>query len=73
MRYWYPSGDVRPNGAAQREKKQVDSEQDYIKTRQDGGPDLEGGGLKAHRTASSLGGVDSFGLKHLNCADTFLN
>lgn len=46
MRYWYPSDDVRPNGAAQREKKPVDSEQDYIKTRQDGGPHLEGAAWK---------------------------
>lgn len=58
---------MRPNRAAL--KKTVDSEQDYFRMRQDGGPDLEGSPLDCIVTC----GVDSFGLKHLNYVDTFPN
>lgn len=58
---------VRPNRAALKET--VDSEQDYFRMRQDGGPRLEGSPLDCIITC----GVDSFGLKHLNYVDTFPN
>lgn len=79
-RYRYPSDDVRSNRAAQKarekknnNKKPVDSEQDYIKMRQDGGPHLGGAAWKPTGLHHHLVGLTALGLKHLNCADTFPN
>lgn len=64
MGYWYPSDDVRPNGAAQRareKKNTVNSEQDYIKMWQDGGPDLEGVAWKPTGLHHHLVGLTALG------------
>lgn len=67
-RYRYPGDDVRSDRAAQKvrerkkqQKKTVDSEQDYIKMRQDGGPDLGGAAWKPTGLHHHLVGLTALG------------